>query len=830
MFQNYLITALRNFSRHKLYSFINIAGLTVGLSCAIFIILFVRDQLSYDRWIPGTDNLYRVEGTSLNPGQRPRRLATIAFPVTQAMLEQIPEVKARTRLVRTGVSILVGDKVFPERMNVVDANFLEIIKLPLISGSAATALARPESLVLSQARARKYFGDAPALGRTLIMSAEYCDASNENCEIHRHALVVTAILRDLPHNTQLAADLMMSNVSDIAPITSELRTNWGYFSGFGYVRLAPGADPDLVTRKINGVLDRSFDPSKLMAVKLKGSQVIKPHLTPFLDDHLSTDQFADAGANMMTPPGSQSIVYGFSVIGVLILLLACFNFTNLATARAMVRVREISLRKVVGATRRQVVAQFLGESVLVALIALILALALSEMLLPAFGQFLGMPVTFHYLEDWRLFLFILGVGLLAGLLSGLYPALVLSGFRPAMSLRAGGSSHQGAGLTRTTLVVLQFAVSIGLGIAALVIFAQISFARSVDLGFRRDGIVIINSGNLPQKATQSLALALRSSPAISDTAFAQSIPLDNNHNNWPVRMPGSPTSQIFAMLPASPTYMHLFGIQLLAGRYLSEQRAGDMVNPSDFISGKQVTPANVLINASAAHRLGFTPQQAVGKTLVLYASKVNIAGVVADVKADGPGSPANGTIYPYWTHSSGGNLSVRIRDGRVREALAFIEHTWRAFAPSVALQWHFLDEDYNRQFLSDERQGAIFDLFVGVAVFIAAMGLFGLAAFSTQKRTREIGVRKTFGARTKDIVLLLLWQFSIPVLVANLIAWPVAYFYLRQWLEGYASRISLSPLYFVGAGAAALVIAWATVIVHAAHVARANPIHALRYE
>jgi putative ABC transport system permease protein len=238
----------------------------------------------------------------------------------------------------------------------------------------------------------------------------------------------------------------------------------------------------------------------------------------------------------------------------------------------------------------------------------------------------------------------------------------------------------------------------------------------------------------------------------------------------------------------------------------------------------------VLINASAARRLGFTPEEAVGKTLLVQGGRANVAGVVADVKEDGPSHPVNATIYSYWTHSDGGNLSVRIRDGRAREALAFIEHTWGAFAPSVALQWHFLDDDYNKQFLSDERQGRIFGLFVGIAIFIASLGLFGLAAFSTERRTREIGLRKTFGARTRDIILLLLWQFSIPVLAANLIAWPVAYYYLHGWLEGYAYRISLNPLYFIGAGAVALIIAWATVIVHAAHVARANPVHALRYE
>lgn len=824
MFRNYLVTALRNFTRHKLYSFINVAGLTVGLTCAIFIILFVRDQLSYDRWIPDAENLYRVELAAHLPGERIQRESRTSFPVAQAMLEHIPEVKARTRLVQRSVSILVGDKQFPERMDVVDPNFLQIIKLPLVSGTAATALARPDAIVLSEAYARKYFGNASALGKTLIMSASYCDEQGLTCQVKRHSLTVTGILRDLPHNTQLVADLMIPDNSDIAPFTTELRTNWGWTSGWGYVRLVPGADPADVTSKISAMFDRLVDTAKQMNIKLKGSQVLIPHLTPFLDDHLSTDRYGG-----MTPAGSWAIVYGFSAIGVLILLLACFNFTNLATARAMIRAREIGLRKVVGATRWQVMVQFLGESILTALTALILALALTEILLPAFDSFLNMPIALHYLTDWPLLLFIIGIGILTGLLSGVYPALVLSHFRPALALRTSGSHRQGAGATRTTLVVLQFAVSIGLGIAALVIFAQISFARNIDLGFRHNGIIVLDTGSLPYNSAQSLALALRASPDISGTAFSQAIPFDRGHNNWPVRLPGSPTSQSFVMLPSSPEYMRLYDIHLLAGRYLSEQRASDAVMPNDLVSGKLSAPANVMINASAARRLGFTPREAVGKTIILWSGRVNIAGVVADVKDDGPTRPVNSTIYSYWPNDDS-NLSVRIRGDQVRNALAFIQHIWSAYAPSVALQWHFLDDDYNKQFLADERQGIIFGVFVGIAIFIAAMGLFGLAAFSTQRRTKEIGIRKTFGARTRDILLMLIWQFSVPVLMANLIAWPIAYYYLHNWLEGAATRIDLNPLYFMSVGAAALVIAWATVIVHAAHVAKANPIRALRYE
>jgi putative ABC transport system permease protein len=827
MFRNYLVTALRNIIRHKLYSFINIAGLTLGLTCAIFIILFVRDQLSYDRWIPGTENLYRVENTLNLPGKPPEQNAKIPFPATQAMLDQIPEVQGQTRLALRSKTILVGDRQFPERIAVVDPNFLQEIRLPLATGDPASVFAKPESVVLSQATARKYFGEDAPIGKTVIVSGQRCDDSHENCRAEQQTLVVTGILKDLPHNTQFKAEVMVPNTSAVDFVNKEMRESWAWVSSFGYVRLAPGADPGGVTAKFKIVIDHMFDPSVRMSVRQPGSDVLVPRLTPFADAHLSTDRFGG-----MTAPGSWAVVYGFSAIGVLILLIACFNFTNLATARAMMRAREISLRKVVGATRGQLIVQFLGEALITAGVALVFALALTEILLPLFGEILGLPIEIHYFRDWELLAMIAGTAVAAGLLSGAYPALVLSGFRPASILRINSGAGQGAGLTRTALVVLQFAVSIGLGIAAAVIFAQISFSRSLDLGFRKNAVVIVNTDSIPPSTVDSLVARLRTSPDIADVATSQNVPLGSGDNNISAHAPGATSSEEFTLLPASPDFMQLYGIKLLAGRLLSEQLRADGVLPEQ-LHGKNVQPFNVLINAAGARRMGYSPQAAIGKTLTLDAlgkASVTVVGVVADVKQHGPKTAVNGTMYMYWRSFPLGNLSVRIREGHEQEALSFIDRTWHAFAPSTAIQRHFLDDDYDRQFQTDERQGTIFALFVAIAIFIACLGLFGLAAFTVGRRTKEIGIRKVFGARVSDVVVLLLWQFSKPVLIANLIAWPLAWYYLHNWLQGFAYRISLSPLYFAAAGLAALLIAWVTVFIHALRVARANPIHALRYE
>jgi putative ABC transport system permease protein len=417
---------------------------------------------------------------------------------------------------------------------------------------------------------------------------------------------------------------------------------------------------------------------------------------------------------------------------------------------------------------------------------------------------------------------------LVGLLGGIYPALVLSRFRPAAALRANAAGQSGSGLLRSLLVVVQFAVSIGLGIAALVVFAQISYARAVDVGLNKDGIVLVFAGGLEQSAKQSLVHALAADPALKGAALSGAVPFAGGADNTTISIPGEPGTSRIRDVGVGPNFFSLYDIRLLSGRALSESRSEDAWNTDS-------SAANILINRAAAEHLGYTPQSAIGKTIFneerngkIKRVRLTIVGVTSDFMIDGERRQVLPTFYAYYPESQ--VIAVRVPAGGVPQALAAIDRTWHGFAPSIAINRHFLNEFFERQFLADEQQGRIFGLFVGIAIFIASLGLFGLAAFSTERRTREIGLRKTFGAKTKDIVLMLLWQFSIPVLIANVIAWPVAYYYLHGWLESYAYRISLSPLYFVGAGAAALVIAWATVIVHAAHVARANPVHALRYE
>jgi putative ABC transport system permease protein len=824
MFRNYLAVALRNLIHQKLYSAITVGGLAVGLACVMFIVLFVRDELSYDKWLPGTENLYRLELTERAPGRPLQRFATVQYLLPQAMHEQIPEVSAFTRFSAQGTTVNVGGRQFFEkRFLAAEPNFFRVIRLPLLSGDPRQVLAAPESVVLSESTARKYFGSADPVGRVISVANAGCAPTEEVCSDGTIPLTVTGVFRDIPHNSQLTAAAVIPNTSAADQMSHDLKYQWLFHSDYGYVTLAPGARLQTVLDKLTPILDQAVTgPLRRFNIDLRGSRLYSISLTPFTAVHLASSRFS----NNLTPPGSPATIEGVIAIGVLLLLVACFNFMNLATARATLRAREIALRKTVGARRRQLVAQFLGEAVLMAVVALALALAMVESLLPTFDGFLERSIAFNYMADWGLLALILVIAIVAGLLSGIYPAMILSDFRPASILHTGGAGPGGSGRLRTVLVVAQFAVSIGLGTAALVVFRQIDYARNLDLGFRHDNIIIVDAGGLTPTARESFAQLLRTRPGVLATAQSSDVAFTTNQNLDTLQLPGQSDTLTLNRLAIGPDFPRLYDIPVVAGRMLSENRGEDR-----FTGGAD--PANeghsVLINEATAARFGFTPQQMVNKTMLLNISHVHVIGVLRDFMFRGAREPVKPAVYIYDPKALG-MVSVRVRPQNLQGTLAFIDKTWRSLAANAAPQTYFLDDSFNALYRTDERQGQMFGIFVGIAIVIACLGLFGLAAFTAGRRTREIGIRKVFGARMRDVMLLLLWQFSIPVLVANIIAWPVAGYYLHGWLEGFAYRITLNPLYFIIVGVTALIIAWATVGMHALRVARANPIHALRHE
>ncbi len=810
MIWNYLTTAWRSLIRHKLYSFINIAGLAVGLACAIFIILFLRDELSYDAWIPGTENLYRVESVFNLPGRPPDFFPVTPFPVTPTMLAEIPGVVAQTHVMPDDFTARIGNRQFAANAHAVDPNFFRLVKLPFVEGDPATALAQPESVILTQATARKFFGTADPMGKTVTLDGKY-------------TLTVTGVLRDLPHNTHLKIEMVMPITSKAVSLSDQGEQSWLNVFSFGYVKLAPHTDLAAVNAKLSPMLDRHVDTKKYLNVNLPGHDLLHLHLTPFRGVHL-----APFGETKM---GRWTTIYGFAAVAFLILLIACINYMNLATARAVTRAREVSLRKVMGAKRSQLIVQFMGESVMVALIALVIAIALVEVLMPAFNTLLARPIAYGVLADWPLTLAVLGIAVLAGVLGGIYPALLLSGYRPAARLGTGASA--GSGFLRSALVVLQFAVSIGLGIAVIVIFAQIGFSRQLNLGFDRHNLLIVDGTRpMTQTARDSLAHTIAADPSVMGVAQSNMTPFGGGILVSDVMLPRGGEHFTVRNDAIDPDFLRVYGMKLLAGRNLSRERGTDVYDPpkSKPDGSRAGVNANMLINAAAAHQFGFTVQNAVGQTVLLDGKDhMTIAGVVGDANFDGLETGMQPFFF-FYNPKDMASMTVRIKPGQTQQAVAAVDRAWHRFMPNIAIRRHFQDDNFDKFFVSDEREGRIFGIFVGLAIVIACLGLFGLASFTAERRTKEIGIRKVHGARTRDIVRLLLWQFSKPVLLANLIAWPVAWYYLQDWLKGYAYRIPLSPLYFLAAGLVALLIAWATVIFHTVLVARSNPIAALRYE
>jgi putative ABC transport system permease protein len=829
MFSNYLTVALRNLVRHRLYSVITISGLALGLACAIFIALFVRDELSWDRWLPGTETLYRLEVTQTAPGHAPKDDATIPFMAPQAMYDEIPGVVAFTRLDSEYMTFNYGAKQFGEPVGAVDPNFLTMLGLPMVRGDPASALSQPQSVVLSQTIARKYFGTTDPLGKIMTVPRPGCAPDVQTCSSGSIALTVTGVFKDIPHNSQLAVNILLPNISVADTRGQAWRQDWSQPNSYGFVRLARGADPQAVVAKFPPILDRELGPRlPKFGLHLSGHAFYAMHLTPFRRVHLDGARYDD-----MTPPGNWTTVYGVSAIGVVIMLMACFNFTNLATAQAMLRAREAAVRKTFGARRSQLVIQFLCEAVLFALMGLILALALVEVLLPRFADFLQAPIGFSYLADWPVLALSLAIAVGTGLLSGAYPAMLLSGARPATVLRGANGGGGGSTLLRTGVVILQFAVSIALGIGTLVVFSQVDHTRRVQLGFRHDNIVILYTGSAVTAASrETLIQQLAAHAGIEAVAQSDDIPFTQQDALANARLPGQAVSVIVNKSDIGPGFRALYGIPMLAGRDFMPDRAEDQIDDNQLrytLDPKVNEGHNVMLNQAAAARFGLTPKQAIGRSLTLNNAHVIISGVIGDAKFHGAHEAVRPTLF-YFDPRQTQIISLRVRSERLPETLAFIDRTFHAFSPETAVSRGFLDDGFQSLYSADVRQGQMFAAFVGIAIFIAALGLFGVTAFTAGRRTKEIGLRKVFGASTFDVVLLLLRQFSMPVLTANFIAWPIACFYLNRWLQGFADRISLSLVYFIVVGLAALAIAWATIFIHTLRVAKANPIRALRYE
>ncbi|HEX8571764.1 MAG TPA: ABC transporter permease [Allosphingosinicella sp.] len=832
MWKNYLTVGLRALAKNRTYAFINIFGLAIGMAACLLILLFVRYEMSYDEWMPGAENAYQIQSwyKSSETGQE-AQLQMTPYLAGKRIAKDFPQVEKEVYVTSNGpVFLKDGEATSTEDYYWVDSNFLEVIPLPMVHGDVSS-LSQPNSAVLTSSEAKKRYGTDNVVGRTMTL------ISRGQSRDFR----ITGVLEDLPKNSHLKInalgriDLVAFNAD-----TPQALECWGCQNGYVYVKLRPGADPKTIQDGFPAWEKRNIPDENAGEARFNAGDDQDWHIVNVRDVHLGRAQAA-----AMSPGNDRRTIVTFAVIALLILGMAVVNFTNLATARASQRAREVALRKVLGATRKQLIVQFVGESILIAFVAALIALALVELLVRPFSAFLDASLQISYFGAGGILLPALLLVLIVGVLGGLYPAFFLSRFQPASVLKANKSSAEtsGTGRLRSVLVVAQFAVSIGLIICTAVIYGQTVYARTVDPGYNRSQILqvdelaryaLINKGDM-------IAERVSRVPGVESVGRTNIGVATDNNSNTGVMVPGRTEPTSIGTYSVDTGFFEAMGLRMAAGRWFDRSRPLDDMtlpyppNPADERALAQ-RGGNIVVNELAAKRLGFeNPRDILGKTFraaivdnEIGLVPVTVIGVVKDSRFRSVKLPLDPIMFSN-TRSGHSYMIVRFR-GDPAAVRAGVERAWKGITTDVPFTAEFSDDIIGELYEAEDARAKTFAGFALLAVVVACLGLFGLAAFTAERRTKEIGIRKVLGARSRDIVRLLAWQFSKPVIIANLIAWPVAWWVMRDWLNGFEARIDLGPGPFVIAGGLALVIALGTIAGHAFKVARANPIHALRYE
>jgi putative ABC transport system permease protein len=832
MWRNYLTVGVRALGKNRTYAFINILGLAIGMAACLMILLFVRYEMSYDSWIPHADDTYQFQSWYHDhvTGEE-AQLQMTPFAAGEALKKDFPQVEQAVYAWNNDpVFFSNGQAEKTKDYLYTDGNLLDVLELPLAAGNRAD-LDKVNNAAISQAEAIRRFGTEQVLGRTLTLISKG----------QKWDFKIVAVIKDLPKNTHLRVNAFVHlDIHSFMAKEPQALTCWGCQNGWVYARLRPGADAKAIEAQLPAWEKRNIPDQNSGEAHFNAGDDQDWHLVRLRDIHLGK---AQGGA--MSPGNDRTTIVTFAVIALLILGMAVVNFTNLATARASQRAREVALRKVLGATRKQLIAQFVGESIIVAVVAMVIALALVELLIRPFAAFLEADLKLTYFGSGGIALPVVLLVLIVGVLGGLYPAFFLSRFQPAQVLKANKSSAEtpGSGRLRSVLVVGQFAVSIGLIICTAVIYAQTVYARTVDPGYRRDHILQVEELSRYQLIDKGEVIAdqVRRIPGVDAVGLTTIGVATDNQNNTGVMVPGGSEPLTIGNYTVDEGFKDAMGLTMVAGRWFDPNRPLDDMTlpfPPDPEAQKALAArgTNIVINEFAAKRMGFrNPADAVGKTVrsTLVENEyglvpTTIIGVVRDSRFRSVKLPLDPILFQN-ANSGQSHMIIRFH-GDPSAIRAAVERAWKGFTNEVPFTAKFSDDIMVELYKAEDARAKTFAAFAILSVIVGCLGLFGLAAFTAERRTKEIGIRKVLGARVRDIVRLLVWQFSKPVIVANLIAWPIAWWVMRGWLNGFDTRITLGPTPFLLAGGLALAIAVATVAGHAIRVARSNPIHALRYE
>ncbi len=808
MLQNFFKVALRNMSKHFGFSFINIAGLALGLTACLLIGLFVWDEYQYDKNIPDGDRIYRVYNEHTNEdGTDDRAVAPPMFKTT--LQKDFPEVEQAARVMMLPENKILFEsgskRLYEESGYLVDSNFLDVFALPFKYGTAANALVDPGYIVLSEEMAQKFFGQENPVGKQIIMN--------------KTPMLVNGVFKKDP-----TFHLQFNYLVQIATagIPAERMQSWGWQQFYNYVKLKKGADVNALEAKFQAVVmqkTKAFNPND------KGSN--KAHFQPLMDIHLYSANFKFDQAQR----GNIMYVRALSLIAIFILLIACFNFINLATAKSMQRAKEVGVRKTIGAERKQLMVHFVGETVLLAFISILISIGLALLILPWLNEFTGKHISsMLFAQPITILLFIL-LTLLVGIGAGFYPALVLSGFKPVKVLKGSFTGNEQPGKIpwlRHGLVVVQFALSVLLIISAIVVFKQVDYLHNKDLGFNKDQIMFFPMrGDNMFKNNEAFKNDLLQSPGVASVSIGYGFPGDAvAGDDIIVNNKGHDQEQSAVQLLVDYDYIKTLGLQMVAGRAFSKDMKTDIDNA-------------FIINERAVQQLGFgTPQKALGQILKWHvwndknkdSLKIGkVIGVVKDFHYKSLYDKVETTvlqIFPdaYW------KVAVKMKAGNIGNTVNYIKKVWNKYSPEFPIEYKFLDNNFEEMYRSEDKLRTLLLIFTSIAVFVGCLGLFGLAAYTAERRRKEVGIRKVLGATTQGVVMLLSKDFIKLVIISLVIASPIAYYFMQRWLQDFAYRISIGWPVFAIAAIAAVSIAFITVSFQAIKAAIANPVKSLRTE
>lgn len=799
MFKNLFKIALRNILKDKTYSAINILGLTIGITCSLFLFLYILHELSYDRYHKNAENIYRIISNVKEPDDA-FTWSFVQAPLGDELRDNYPEVKNAVRFFGTPrTEYRNGEKrFFEEDFYRTDSTIFDMFTYEFMEGDPATALDAPQSIVLTESIARKYFGSAKeAIGEAL---------QNQQDE----QLKITGVIKDVPTNSHFRFDALISR-----PTTSFPPGAWGGFGVFTYIQLPQGYDLSKMEASLDKVVKEKVNP-----IFEQFNIKVKYGLQRITDIHLHS-KIADEAEE----GGDISYIYIFGAIAVFMLIIACINYMNLATARSANRAKEVGIRKVMGSQRKQLIIQFITESLVITFVALMLSLILVYILLPGFNTLANKQLPFSYVMQAPVMLSLFGVVIFTGIVGGSYPAFYLSGFNPVSVLKGKLSTKGGTVVFRRVLVVTQFAISIFMLICTLIVFDQLTFMRNKDLGFDKEHVVRINLAGpeLQSKATL-LADRLRQTSQVAGVGMATASPGQNiGKNLFKVEdNDGKMVDRGVDLFTADFDFVKAMGMQIVQGRDFSRDIASDTIYA-------------VLVNEAMVKRMGWT--NPLGKKYVIEGggpNNTNIEKHVVGVVKDYHQNSLYDMIEPLMIllDKNFRFVFVRTAEGDVQRSLAAIENVWKEVYPTQPFEYQFLDSDFNSQYRADEKRSQIFTSFSILTVIIACLGLLGLAAFTTEQRTKEIGVRKVIGASVQNLVLLVSKEFFVLVGIGMLLAFPAAWYFTDNWLQNFAYRIELSGewLTFIISALLAFVITLSTVGYHVVRAASANPVKSLRDE